>query len=338
VSGFGPLLKFAAMMHKRFFCFLTLLIVAAGSLPAHAWGCEGHQIVALIALKHLRPDVAKQVDAILTASPITPTVRRFCRDEGLPLFAEVSTWADDYRSAHRESEALHFVDIPLSATRDKFEIEQFCKEGCIVAAIGKYAQTLKAATSPQDRADALRFLIHFVGDIHQPLHDADNGDQGGNCVPVQYEDDPVRMTNQQSESFTPNLHSVWDTEMLESMLADRDMSLDQFADSLDRRYAPNLPRWNKGTVTDWAWEGHDLASSFAYRTLPAFVPRDTSGRTAKSCAENNHVGKRMADLHIVLGDRYDSANRPVVEEQLAKAGIRLAALLNSTLRNSGASH
>ena len=317
------------IMIKRLLCSLALFLIAVSPAPMHAWGCEGHEIVALIAMKHLQPQVASQINAILAASPVASTLRHFCRTSGLPPMVEVASWADDVRSDQPDTGPLHYINIPLTATRDKYEITQACQQGCIVDAIAKYTQQLKTSSDPKARADALRFLIHFVGDIHQPLHDETNGDEGGNCVPVEFEDEEPRVTNAQHEDYFPNLHSVWDTGIPQSMLAQHDMTVEEFADFLDFRYRPRFQRWNSGQAADWAWEGHDLAIS-AYRSLPANLPRDIDFKPG-TCADNNHIAKRLADLHMVLGERYDNVSHPIVEEQLTKAGIRLAALLNATL-------
>ena len=318
------------MFAKRLLYLLALLVAAGTSIPAHAWGCEGHEIVALIALKHLQPQVATQVNSILNASPVNATLKHFCHTSGLPVMAEVASWADDIRSDQPETAPYHFVDIPLTATRDKYDLNQICQQTCVVDVIGKFAQQPKISTDPKSRADALRFLIHFVGDIHQPLHDESNGDRGGNCVAVEYEEEVPRETNSQHDDYYPNLHAVWDTDILQGILAEHDMTLEQFTDFLDRRYQPRFLRWNSGQPIDWAWEGHDAAVT-AYRALPANIPHDAPIAPVNSCADNNHIGRRMADLHIALGERYDNVSRPIVEEQLTKAGIRLAALLNSTL-------
>ena len=317
------------MTLKNVLRVIPLLVLSAASIQAHAWGCEGHEIVALIAMKHLQPQVASQVNAILAAGPIDPNLRRYCRTSGLPSLADVSTWADDIRADQPDTGPYHFVDIPLSATRDKYDVRQVCQQTCIVDVISKFAEQLRTASDAKTRADALRFLVHFVGDIHQPLHDETNGDRGGNCVPVEYEDEAPRKTSADREDYFPNLHAVWDTDILQSMLAQHDMTLEEFAEFLDRRYQPRLQRWNSGQPTDWAWEGHDAAIA-AYRALPANVPRDNNVQV-NSCADNNHIGPRLAELHIVLGERYDNVSRPIVEEQLTKAGVRLAGLLNSTL-------
>src|SRR5438874_11589879 len=103
------------MMNKRPLWSLALFLAALAPLPAHAWGCEGHEIVALIALKHLQPQVATEVNAILNASPVSATLKHYCRTSGLPAIAEVASWADDIRSDQPETAPYHFVDIPLTA-------------------------------------------------------------------------------------------------------------------------------------------------------------------------------------------------------------------------------
>ena len=317
------------MTANRLLFALAIFLFAAIPIPAHAWGCEGHEIVALIAMRHLQPQIASQVNAILAASPVSPTLKHYCRTLGLPPMAEVASWADDVRSEQPETAPYHFIDIPLTATRDNYDVSQVCQQACVVDVIGKYAQQLKTSNDPKARADALRFLIHFVGDIHQPLHDETNGDRGGNCVPVEYEEEIPRQTNREHEDYFPNLHAIWDTDIIQALLTEHDMTLEEFSEFLNQRYQPRLQRWNSGQPIDWAWEGHDAAIA-AYRALPANVPHDSNVQVS-SCADNNHIGQRMADLHIALGERYDNVARPIVEEQLAKAGVRLAALLNTTL-------
>ncbi|HJX00272.1 MAG TPA: S1/P1 nuclease [Terriglobales bacterium] len=317
------------MTRKRLLCFFALFLFPAASVQAHAWGCEGHQIVALLAMRHLQPQIANQVNAILAASPVPLSLRHFCRTSGLPLIAEVASWADDIRSEQPETGPLHFVDIPLTATREKYEINQACQQGCVIDAIAKFTEQLKG-TDAKARADALRYIIHFVGDIHQPLHDESNGDRGGNCVPVEYLDEAPRMTNSQREDYFPNLHAIWDTDLLLGVLSEHDMTVEQFADFLDRRYQPRLQRWSSGKPVDWAWEGHEGAVT-AYRALPASPPHDAATVEPTTCVDNNHIAKRIADLHIVIGERYENIARPIVEEQLTKAGIRLAALLNTAV-------
>jgi len=143
------------------------------------------------------------------------------------------------------------------------------------------------------RREALEFVVHFVGDLHQPLHSADNNDQGGNKVQVIFFGQPG------------NLHSVWDGGIIR-----REKQWgDQLASTLELRITPEQKKaWAHGSVEDWALESHALAVKVVYGKLPpGALPN--------------------------LSDDYATAMLPVVEEQIEKAGIRLAHLLNEALRN-----
>jgi hypothetical protein len=109
------------MTPRRFLCPLLLFLLSAVPVKVHAWGCEGHEIVALITMKHLQPQVADQINAILTKSPVSPGLRRYCRISGLPLMADVASWADDIRSDQPEtvriiSSTFHLMRHAISTT------------------------------------------------------------------------------------------------------------------------------------------------------------------------------------------------------------------------------
>ena len=196
---------------------MCLLVFALVSLPApaRAWGCEGHQVVALLAEKHLTPHALAMAKKILAEGPIDPSLSRYCKEGGTDPLADASTWPDDIRALRPETAPWHYVDIPLGTTRR--DVEKFCdpKESCVTRAITDQLAILRSLEGdPQKRADALRFLIHFVGDLHQPLHAITNNDQGGNCVPVAFFDALPQLRNPQTESYAPNLHGVWDTNIL----------------------------------------------------------------------------------------------------------------------------
>ncbi len=227
--------------------FACLLFFAVVSLPApaRAWGCEGHQVVALLAERHLNPHALAMAKQILSDVPIDPTLSRYCKPGANNPLADASTWPDDMRGQRPETAPWHYVDIPLGTTHR--EVEKFCdpKEGCVTRAITEELATLRSKDSnPKDRADALRFLIHFVGDLHQPLHGATNNDQGGNCVPVAFFDMQPQQRNPQTESYAPNLHAVWDTNILEKATAG--MTVDQVVADLDQSFGRKIARWQKG--------------------------------------------------------------------------------------------
>jgi S1/P1 Nuclease len=306
------------------------LIAAVLSVPtpAHAWGCEGHQVVALLAEMHLTPRALAMAKQILADGPIDPNLSRFCKQGGDDPLADASTWPDDIRGQRPETAPWHYIDVPLGTTRR--EVEKFCdpKEGCVTQAILDQLAILREEKSdPQKRADALRFLIHFVADLHQPLHAVTNNDEGGNCVPVAFFGLTPQLRNPQTESYAPNLHAVWDTNILGKATARK--TVDQVAATLNRSFRAKMAGWQEGPadVDGWAWESFQLARKKAYGKLPVAVPAEAP-QPVKSCTDDNHISARMLQLHERLGETYQNMAAPIVNQRLAQAGARLALLLN----------
>jgi len=329
------------MSSRRFGCiFLFLFIFLIATPRAWAWGCEGHQMVASIAEKHLNPHAARKSRQILAESPIDAALARYCKQKGLDAFVDASTWADDERSIKPDTGPWHFIDIPRGAP--KGDIAQYCpaSTGCVVSELAAQVRVLRDHTaSAQARADALRYVIHFVGDIHQPLHATTNDDMGGNCVPVTFFDRAPMETNLERESYSPNLHGIWDVGIIEHFAPPQDAQAptpEQVAEELgeaeklDRDFRARFPSWQPGPIdfAAWAWESHALAEKVAYGKLPHAIPIEPP-RPVQSCADADHISTRMLKLDEHLADPYEQATAPVVQEQLAKAGLRLAALLNS---------
>jgi hypothetical protein len=309
--------------------FLIAVAALAAVPSAWGWGCKGHQIVALVAEAHLNPRARAMAFKILSDSPISPALSRYCKEPGLDPFVDSSTWADDERTVLPNTAPWHFVDIPRGARESS--ISEYCPPatGCITTALTSQFGILRDANATaQARADALRFVIHFVGDIHQPLHDTTNNDRGGNCVPVAFFDHPPRETNPTRESYNPNLHEVWDVEIIERFL--NGQTPQQFADELETSFQAQMPVWQSqpANFTSWAWESHQLAESTSYGRLQTKIAIETP-RPVESCADDDHISTRMLHLNENLAAEYQDAATPVVREQLARAGIRLAALLNS---------
>ncbi len=310
--------------------FACLLVFSVVSLPApaRAWGCEGHQVIALLAEKHLSPDALEMVKKILSDSPIDPALNRYCKEGGIDAMADAATWADDFRTQHPETGPWHYVDIPLGTTRR--DVKKFCdpKESCVTRAITDQLAILRSSeTDPRKRADALRFVIHFVGDLHQPLHATTNNDQGGNCVPVAFFDELPQLRNPQLEIYSPNLHAVWDTNILER--ATTGMTVDQVAAELDQLFRNKIARWQNGPADfdSWAWESFQLAAKKVYGKLPVRIPIETP-QPIMSCADDNHVSARMLKLNERIEEPYRNMAVPIVRHRLAQAGARLALLLN----------
>jgi hypothetical protein len=322
LRGVGPCGRFIA-----FLVFLAPILLWAPS-PAWAWGCEGHKVVALIAESNLTPHALATVKQILRDAPIDSSLSRFCKEGGTDPMADASTWADDIRTLRPETAPWHYIDIPLGTSHR--EIAKFCAppESCVTQAIMDQMAILRSRDAdPQKRADALRFLIHFVGDLHQPLHATSNNDQGGNCVPVEYFDALPQLRNPDTESYAPNLHGVWDTNILAKITTGK--TSEQVASDLIQSFGSKIDRWKRSSadVNGWAWESYQLARKKTYGKLPVRIPVEAP-QPIKSCADDNHISARMLKLNEHLEQRYQDVATPIVRQQLAKAGVRLALLLN----------
>lgn len=308
----------------------ALLVAASGLLAtpsARAWGCKGHQVVALIAENYLHPHAREAALRILAASPISPELRRYCGDSGLDPFADSSTWADDQRSVDRGTAGWHFIDIPLGVSRG--DISKYCTSACVSSAIAAQLAVLRNPNaSAQDRADALRYVIHLIGDLHQPLHTTTNNDLGGNCLPVAFAGHDPEETSAESGSYRPNLHAVWDTGLIEQFSAGE--TPQQLASQLRSKFQAEIPAWESAPidVEGWVWQSHQISQQITYGRLPVTVPAEEP-EEVKSCSSDNHVSDRLLKLHEQLGSRYDTAADAAIQEQLAKAGVRLAEVLNA---------
>src|SRR5260370_17579290 len=192
----------------------ALALLAWATPPANAWGCKGHQTVAAIAEKHLTPEARQMVQKLRSDNPIDPKLRRWCGNSASDLMVDASTWPDDVRN-ERKNGPWHYIDIPRG--KHKGNLAEYCgTEGCVTRAIEEQGAILKdKSADPLKRAEAIRYLIHFVGDLHQPLHAINNADNGGNCVPVKYfrHEPLVNPLHPDREDYSPTLHQIWHTEI-----------------------------------------------------------------------------------------------------------------------------
>lgn len=316
------------MTIRRRVLLILLIAVASCKTPsAWAWGCKGHQVVALIAESYLTPHAREMAIEILTRSPITPDLRRYCGDGGPDPFVDSSTWADDERGRDRSTAGWHFIDIPLGVSDG--DLSKYCpSEGCVTSAIAAQLDVLgNLKASAQDRANALRYVIHFIADLHQPLHTTTNNDLGGNCMPVAFDGHGPEETNVESGSYRPNLHSVWDTSLIEQF--SQGQTPRQLAGELENKFKAEIPTWKSAPVDvdAWVWQSHQIARRIVYGSLPVTVPVEAP-EEVKSCSADNRVSDRLLALHEQLGSSYDKDADRAIEEQLARAGVRLAQVLN----------
>ena len=209
--------------------------------------------------------------------------------------ADASLWADQHRRELPKSAPWHYVDVPLDEPRyhSLFSGDN-PQRGYVVDKIHDFKVIVSdPGRSLEDRRLALRFLVHFIEDLHMPLHVGDNGDKGGNQTQVRFFDQGT------------NMHSLWDSGMIERVGATEEFWLNDLA-SLDTPEARLSAA--KGTIEDWATESL-LAARQAYQ-----VPE---------------TGKRLKPGQK-LSDPYLKANLPVLRGRLFVAGVRLARVLNET--------
>lgn len=167
---------------------LALLLVLGIPLQAYAWGTEGHQVIAQLAQTQLTPKARKEVDRLLALEP------------GQTM-ASISTWADEHRNP--SSAVWHYVNFP----RDNctYDAQRDCPDGrCVVHAIERQMEVLASSAPDEKRLTALKYLIHLVGDVHQPLHAGYRDDKGGNTYQLQ------------AFMRGSNLHALWDSGLIRS--------------------------------------------------------------------------------------------------------------------------
>jgi hypothetical protein len=271
---------------------IALIVLPARAL---AWGPEGHHIVARLAYERLTPKAKAEFDALMTRSaeqqtPACPVAKP----------EDVGTWADCVRPMHARFDAmapLHYEHRPMCGTAPP---EITCPDGrCVTAEIGRARAVLKDRTrAPVERLQALEEVVHFVADMHQPLHTGDLVDDGGIKVPVA---GPVKSSN---------LHIVWDVDVVETALGTDDATAEA---SLRPMMAANAKLWSAGEVEAWFTEAHDIAKTSVYPKLP------------KPPACGQVAPKQTLDKAYLAGAS------PIVREQLAKASLRLAKVLNQAL-------
>jgi hypothetical protein len=281
----------------------------------------------LIAEKHLTPEARVLVQKLLSENPIDPKLNRYCGGATRDAMADASTWADDVRG-ERKNGPWHYVDIPRGSKHGP--LEPYCGEaGCVTKAISEQLSILKdKSADAAKRADALRYVIHFVGDLHQPLHTMTNADEGGNCVPLKYF---RRSPHEHNHSFSPNLHSIWDTAIPERDAEGADSA--EYADTLDALFAGEIESWQKAGIhiDDWVWEGFDFGESVAYGGVTPKITLEPNV-SVHSCSDDNNIGERLLHENIVAGEAYQEKAAPVVEKRIAEAGVRLAMILNDAAK------
>jgi hypothetical protein len=285
----------------------SLALALALSTQASAWGPEGHRVVGEIAERYLDGRARAQIAELLKNDRLadgSPSGRR--------TLGEIASWADEIKDFDwgRRRASWHYDDMPLCADP---EYAKYCRGGrCASAELERQLALLGDRNArPRTRNEALKWVVHLMGDIHQPLHAANHTDRGGNTVQVSF------LGQRDNPPYgSLNLHAVWDVQIAAKLIADRGgeraFVLAPIAGS-DRR------AWEQGSVEIWIGESHVLARDRVYAMLPV----------AAAC------GDRITGV-VALGEPYYASAAPVVDIQLKKAGVRLARVLNDALGNEKA--
>ena len=234
---------------------LRIVVVLAVVAPIHAfgWGANGHRVVGEIAARHVSPWTAREVAVLLDG-------------DGL---AEVANWPDDIKSDPRWGHAYswHFLSIDDGETLGTTARDP---RGDVLEALHRFEAALRSpAAGRQERVEALKFLVHFAGDAHQPLHVGRRDDRGGNDVRVTWFGEPR------------NLHSVWDEGLIESL----DLSFTELANFLDDPTPAQIAAWQAAPYEEWVRESFalrppvydvgdgKLSWDYRYRALPILERR-----------------------------------------------------------------
>lgn len=286
--------------------FTALLTAAQGAL---AWGEEGHRLVGHIADRQLTPRAAREVAFLLRDDRLASRER-----SNRTTLAQVAYWADEIRDYNwgKAKGRWHYDDIPLCGEPDP---ARACPKGnCASAQLARHIEMLQdRRIQLRYRNEALKWIVHLMGDIHQPLHAADHRDNGGNKIEVSFfgeRDNPPWGSIR--------LHTVWDFHILRRRLEQRGGEaafLSHGISASDRHY------WERGTIAQWMEESHLVARDVAYRPLPGGF----------SCER-----ERGGGAVIAIEDRYYERAAPIVEVQIRKAGIRLAKVLNDVFERAPA--
>ncbi len=239
-----------------------------------AWGKIGHRVAARIAEDNLTPHARTAIESLLGS--------------GVRL-SDVANWADEQQEVTGTG-TWHYVNVPISESRYD---RRYCPaQGCVVSKVEDFRRLLQdPGAGKAQKQMALRFLVHFIADLHQPLHVGDDNDKGGNLLQVQFFGQGT------------NLHRLWDSQIMERHTQNENVWMWDVSFMANPK---NRSEWSKGSPEDWATESLILAKS-AHR-LPGSLAWITSGTR--------------------ISPEYCRIALPVIQKQLAKAGIRTAWILN----------
>lgn len=263
------------------------------STSAFAWGPTGHRAVGEIAEKYMDPKALLAARVILQGNSL----------------ARAATWPDEIRSEparYSQTYPWHYTDWP----DEMHDHDETNSSGKLMGAINEQLAVLKDAAATREQKEfSLKFIVHLIGDLHQPLHVGNGLDQGGNFCKVTYMGQMM------------NLHSVWD----EGMINYTNLSFTEMAKFYTAgKTAAQMAAARSGTPVDWARESKDLRAQI----YPANVVEPQAPMSIKAYCQKDVPADQIPKLS------YDYAYKfmPIAEERMFLAGVRLAMLLNQVLQ------
>jgi len=259
------------------------------------WGDLAHQVICEIAFQDLTPPARAEVRRLLGTEP-DPTLRRF---------ANACTWADHPRKRAPE----HYLNLTRTRT-SMTTAGQTCPlaDVCLLTAIAADTAVLQDATaSDADKLQALKFLGHWMGDLHQPLHISFQDDRGGNEVEVR-------------GLCTPNLHAVWDTCLLTRGLGPQAARI--VASLRAALTDTNRRAWTQGDMLSWADESYHITIT------PNVEYYVQVGNTCRYAADNATFAVGEPKRTVTVNAQYIATHTPTIRSCLLKAGVRLGHVLN----------
>jgi S1/P1 Nuclease len=277
----------------RLILLLMSLFLAS---PAHAWGEFGHRTIAAVALERIKPSTRRAIDALIKSETAleTPTCP-------LKTLQDASVWPDCIKGLGARFDYAFSWHYQNADVCKPFDLTAACKDGnCVSRQIDRAAKLLSdRQVPPRERLMALAFLAHFVGDIHMPLHGGDRSDRGGNDVKAAYGAIEGRM----------NLHWLWD-----GPLAERAITTPQAgaAGLLSELSADDETKMRGGTSAQWSAESYALAKTIVYATALG----DACGPVPPRAKIDNASIERLI---------------PTARQQIVKAGLRLARMLDEAI-------
>mgnify|MGYP001262152831 CR=1 FL=1 len=262
----------------------TISTLAPSGAVESWWGVSAHRAIATAATTLLTPAARRRAVELLDGRSLTT----------------IATWADDIRRSRPHTDPWHYVNIPVDEFR--YDSATHCRRGCVIEALRSQIRVLeRPSVDRRTRGEALRNVVHFVSDLHQPLHVGDRQDRGGNDVKVTLDASRRRGRDRTRNPGQPKempLHAVWDSGIFEAA----GLTEAALVNAIGRELGSDPGRFQHGEVLDWARETHAIAGS-------AYPPAGTT-----------RLDRGWVDAAV-----------PIAVTQMAKAAARLAATLNHAL-------